>query len=154
MLIARRSTPPPGRSSATIPPPRSPPPSSTSTSTAEFDIDACAASSVLALAGGLRARLGDDPGALELLHDAVVVGRDQGARPQLAAALDWALSPLIRTGRPDVAATFLGGAHPGRARRRRQLPRRRRRQSARHSNASAAVLGDARPTNSSPAAPR
>jgi predicted ATPase len=79
----------------------------------QFDIHAFAASSVMALAAGLRARLGDDPGALELLHDAVVVGRDSGARPQLAAALDWALSPLTRTGRPDVAATFLGGLTRG-----------------------------------------
>ena len=79
----------------------------------QSDIAAFAASSVMALAGGLRARLGDDPGALELLHDAVVVGRDQGTRPQLAAGLDWALSPLTRTGRPDVAATFLGGLTRG-----------------------------------------
>jgi len=79
----------------------------------QFDIHAFAASSVMALAGGLRARLGDDPGALELLHDAVVVGRDQGARPQLAAGLDWALSPLTRTGRPDVAATLLGALTRG-----------------------------------------
>jgi predicted ATPase/class 3 adenylate cyclase len=79
----------------------------------QFDLHSFAASSVMALAGGLRARLGDDPGALELLHDAVVVGRDQGARPQLSAGLDWALSPLTRTGRPDVAATFLGALTRG-----------------------------------------
>jgi predicted ATPase/class 3 adenylate cyclase len=79
----------------------------------ESDIGAFVASSVMALAGGLRGRLGDDPGALELLHDAIVVGRDQGTRPQVAAGLDWALSPLTRTERPDVAATFLGGLTRG-----------------------------------------
>ena len=79
----------------------------------QFDTGAFSASTVMALAGGLRARLGDDSGALELLHQAVVVGRDQGVRPQLAAGLDWALSPLIRAGRPDVAATFLGGLTRG-----------------------------------------
>jgi predicted ATPase/class 3 adenylate cyclase len=65
-------------------------------------------SAVMALAGGLRSRLGDDPGALELLHEAVVLARDQGARPQLAATLDWALRPLLATGQPEIAATFLG----------------------------------------------
>jgi predicted ATPase/class 3 adenylate cyclase len=79
----------------------------------EFDVSAGAACSVMALAGGLRARLGDDTGALALLREAVVVGRDQGVRPQLAAALDWALSPLTRAGRPTVAATFLGALTRG-----------------------------------------
>jgi len=79
----------------------------------ESDIAAFAASSVMALAGGLRARLGDDDGALELFHEAIIVGRDQGTRPQLAAALDWALSALTRTGRPDVAATVLGALTRG-----------------------------------------
>jgi tetratricopeptide (TPR) repeat protein len=63
---------------------------------------------VLALAGGLRARLGDPVGALDYLHEAVVVARDQGTRPQLAAALDWALSPLVKLGRLEPAATFVG----------------------------------------------
>ena len=67
----------------------------------------------MALAGGLRARLGDDTGALELLYEAVTLARDQGLRPQLAAALDWALSPLLRTGSSDVAATFLGSLTRG-----------------------------------------
>jgi ATP/maltotriose-dependent transcriptional regulator MalT len=79
----------------------------------ESDVAAFGASSVMALAGGLRARLGDDTGALELFHEAIIVGRDQGTRPQLAAALDWALSPLTRTGRPDVAAIFLGALSLG-----------------------------------------
>jgi tetratricopeptide (TPR) repeat protein len=74
----------------------------------ELEIDPRLGSSVLALAGGLRARLRDDTGALEILHRAVAVSRDQGTRPQLVAALDWALTPLVRTGRPDVAATLLG----------------------------------------------
>jgi predicted ATPase len=77
------------------------------------DIAAGAASTVTALAGGLRARLRDDPGALELLRGAIIIGRDQGARPQLASGLDWTLSPLIRAGRPDVAATLLGGLTTG-----------------------------------------
>ena len=79
----------------------------------ESDVAAFTATSVMALAGGLRARLGDDTGALELFHEAVVLGRDQGVRPQLAAALDWALSPLTRTGHPDVAATFIGALTQG-----------------------------------------
>ena len=65
-------------------------------------------SAVTALAGGLRSRLGDDTLALELLHEAVVLARDQGARPQLAATLDWALRPLLRTGQPEVVAILLG----------------------------------------------
>jgi hypothetical protein len=79
----------------------------------ETDVGTGARSSALALAGGLRARLGDDAGALGLLHDAVTNGRDQGVRPQLAAALDWSLSPLLRTGHPDVAATLVGGLTQG-----------------------------------------
>jgi hypothetical protein len=79
----------------------------------EIDIAAAHAPGVNSLTGGLRARLGDDAGALELLHEAVIVGRDQGVRPQLAAALDWALSPLSRTGQADVAATFIGGLTGG-----------------------------------------
>jgi predicted ATPase/class 3 adenylate cyclase len=80
----------------------------------QFDISHHAATSaVMALAGGLRARLGDNTGALEVLHEAVLVARDQGARPQLAAALDWALSPLRRAGQPGTAATFLGALTRG-----------------------------------------
>jgi len=41
------------------------------------------------------------------------VSRDQGARPQLAAALDWSLSPLIKVGRPEPAATFVGALTSG-----------------------------------------
>jgi predicted ATPase/class 3 adenylate cyclase len=74
----------------------------------EFEIGAGSATSVLGLAGGLRARLGDDHGALDLLHQAVALGRDQGVRPQLTAAVDWSLTPLLRTGRPEVAAVLLG----------------------------------------------
>jgi predicted ATPase len=79
----------------------------------EYGVGIGTTSSVLALAGGLRARLGNDAGALELLHEAVIVARDHGVRPQLAAALDWSLSPLFRTGRPEVAATFLGALTDG-----------------------------------------
>jgi hypothetical protein len=74
----------------------------------EFKIRPSDASSVLGLAGGLRARLGDDTGALEFLHQAVALARDQGVRPQFVAALDWSLTPLLRTGRPDVVAALLG----------------------------------------------
>ena len=42
--------------------------------------------SVHALAGGLRARLGDEAGAFPHLYDAVLVGRDHGVRSQLASA--------------------------------------------------------------------
>jgi tetratricopeptide (TPR) repeat protein len=79
----------------------------------EMGADPRSAGSVLALAGGLRARLRDDTGALEILAQAVILDRDLGARPQLAAAFDWALSPLLRTGRPDVAATLLGALTTG-----------------------------------------
>jgi predicted ATPase/class 3 adenylate cyclase len=79
----------------------------------EFGTGPGATGSALALAGGLRARLGDDTGALEFLQEAVRLARDQGSRPQIAAALDWSLSPLLRTGRADVAATFLGALTDG-----------------------------------------
>jgi predicted ATPase/class 3 adenylate cyclase len=79
----------------------------------EFGINRGSASSVLGLAGGLRARLGDDPGAIELLRRAVALARDQGVRPQFIAALDWSLTPLTRTGRPEVAAAFLGALTRG-----------------------------------------
>jgi hypothetical protein len=68
---------------------------------------------VLALAGGLRARLGDPVAALALLREAIVVSRDQGRRPQLASALDWSLVPLIKIGRPQAAATFVGALAGG-----------------------------------------
>jgi hypothetical protein len=74
----------------------------------EFDVGIGAATGMMALAGGIRARLGEDAGALVILHESITLGRDQGVRPQLAAALDFALTPLLRTGRPEVAATFLG----------------------------------------------
>jgi hypothetical protein len=79
----------------------------------EVGISAAPATGVMGLAGGLRARLGDNTGALELLHEAIIIGRDQATLPQLAGGLDWALSPLTRTGRPDVAAVFLGGLSGG-----------------------------------------
>src|SRR5262249_19525626 len=79
----------------------------------EFDVGTGSTSSVLALAGGLRARLGDDDDALELMHEALVIARDQGVRPQFAGTPDWSLSPLLRTGRGAVAATFLGALTDG-----------------------------------------
>jgi hypothetical protein len=79
----------------------------------EFGTGPGATGSALALAGGLRARLGDDTGALEFLQEAVTLARDQGSRPQFAAALDWSLSPLLRNGRAEVAATFLGALTDG-----------------------------------------
>jgi predicted ATPase/class 3 adenylate cyclase len=79
------------------------------------DVPALASGSAaaMALASRLRARLGDDTGALELCHEAVIVGRDQGSRPQLAAVLDRALNPLARTGRPDIAAILIGALSSG-----------------------------------------
>jgi predicted ATPase/class 3 adenylate cyclase len=74
---------------------------------------ALVASSSLALAGGLRARLGDPEGAIPLLRDAVIMSRDHGARPSLAAALDWSLSPLVKLGRPEPAATLVGALTGG-----------------------------------------
>ena len=69
--------------------------------------------SVLAVAGGLRSRLGDPSGAFELLRESLLIARDQGARPQLAAALDWALSPLSKIGRTEAAAVFVGALSKG-----------------------------------------
>ena len=68
---------------------------------------------LLALAAGLRARLGDDHGALPVLHDAVVIARDDGTLPQAAAALTFALNPLCRTGQQEVAATLIGALERG-----------------------------------------
>ncbi len=68
---------------------------------------------LMALAAGVRARLGDDHGALPLLRDAVVIARDDGTLPPAAAALGFALNPLCRTGHPDVAATLLGALDRG-----------------------------------------
>jgi predicted ATPase/class 3 adenylate cyclase len=70
-------------------------------------------SGVLALAGGLRARTGDNEGALALMPEAVRIARDTGIRPTLAATLDWALAPLVRTGRAECAATFVGALDDG-----------------------------------------
>jgi hypothetical protein len=81
-----------------------------------------AAGAGMALAGGLRGRLGDLIGALELLREAVIVSRDQGARPQVAAALDWSLTPLIKVGRPEPAATFVGALTGGPLAENGQLP--------------------------------
>ena len=71
------------------------------------------AAGMFSLAGGLRFRTGDSDGALELLRAAVVLARDLGARPQLAAALDWSLSPLVKVGRPESAATLVGALTRG-----------------------------------------
>jgi predicted ATPase/class 3 adenylate cyclase len=70
-------------------------------------------SAALALAGGIKARLGDEVGALRYLHGAVTVSRDQGARPSMAAALDWSLRVLVRMERPDTAAVFVGALTAG-----------------------------------------
>ena len=64
------------------------------------------------MAGGLRFRIGDLDGALELLRESVFAARDMGARPQLSATLDWSLSPLVKVGRPEPAAT-LSARSPG-----------------------------------------
>jgi predicted ATPase/class 3 adenylate cyclase len=66
-----------------------------------------------ALAAGLRARLGDNHGALPLLRDAVVIARDDGTLPTAAAALGFALNPLCRIGRPEAAATLIGALDRG-----------------------------------------
>ena len=70
-------------------------------------------SGALSLAAGLRARRGDDPGALELLHDALALARDDGTMPQAAAALTYAVRPLRHLGRDDAAAVFVGAMERG-----------------------------------------
>ena len=72
-----------------------------------------ATAGLLAMAGGLRLRAGDPNGALELLREAVLAARDLGARPQLSATLDWSLSPLVKVGRPESAATLVGALTRG-----------------------------------------
>jgi predicted ATPase/class 3 adenylate cyclase len=69
--------------------------------------------SALGLAGGLRARLGDPFDALGYLQAGLVVTRDQGVRPQLAAVLDWGLQVLPRVGRPEAAARCYGALTSG-----------------------------------------
>ena len=71
------------------------------------------ASSSIALAGSLRARVGDPEGAIPLLLDAVTIARDHDARPSLAAALAWSVSPLVKLGHPEPAATLLGALTGG-----------------------------------------
>ena len=68
---------------------------------------------VLAMLGSLRARLGDLSGALDPLSEAVRFTRDQGSRPQLAAALDWSINPLVKLGRLVAAATLVGALNDG-----------------------------------------
>ena len=68
---------------------------------------------MMSLAASLRSRLGDDAGALTLLRDAAVIARDDGTRPQAAAALGFSLNPLCRTGRHEVAAVLIGALDRG-----------------------------------------
>lgn len=70
-------------------------------------------STILALGGGLRSRLGDHVGAFELLAAAARLCRDDGARPQLASVLDWSIAPLVKTERSEVAVVFLGALTGG-----------------------------------------
>jgi hypothetical protein len=69
--------------------------------------------SVLAMGGGLRAHLGDLDGALEYFHRSAVATRDEGVRPQFAAALDWSVPALVKLDRPRVATVFLGALTQG-----------------------------------------
>jgi predicted ATPase/class 3 adenylate cyclase/tetratricopeptide (TPR) repeat protein len=71
------------------------------------------AAGLVAMAGGLRFRMGDPNGALELLREAVLAARDLGGRPQLSATLDWSLGPLVKIGRPEPAATLVGALTRG-----------------------------------------
>ena len=67
---------------------------------------------VYGMLAGLRFRTGDVDDAIGLLREAVLA-RDVGARPQLAAALDWSLSPLVKIGRPAPAARLVGALDDG-----------------------------------------
>jgi predicted ATPase/class 3 adenylate cyclase len=69
--------------------------------------------SSLALAGGLRARLGDPESAIPLLREGLILCRDHGARPSVGATLDWSLAPLVKLGHPEPAATFVGALSGG-----------------------------------------
>jgi predicted ATPase/class 3 adenylate cyclase len=69
--------------------------------------------SALALAGGLRARLGGHDEAVVYLHRAALAARDDGVRPQLAGVLDWSVPTLVATDRPEVAAVLLGAVTEG-----------------------------------------
>jgi tetratricopeptide (TPR) repeat protein len=70
-------------------------------------------SGAAAIAASIRSRLGDDAGALELLHDALVVSRDDGTLPMTAAVLASAVRPLRHTGRNDAAAVMIGAMDHG-----------------------------------------
>ena len=48
-----------------------------------------------------------------LLRRAVAICRDQGIGPQLAATIDWALGPLLRTDQATVAARLIGALTDG-----------------------------------------
>ena len=50
---------------------------------------------------------------MPLLREAVILCRDQGARPSLAATLDWSLAPLVKLEHPGPAATFIGALSDG-----------------------------------------
>ena len=71
------------------------------------------AGAALGLAGGLRGRLGDPVGAVEALRGGVVASRDEGARPQVAATLEWSISVLIQVGRTEAAAVCMGALTAG-----------------------------------------
>jgi hypothetical protein len=68
---------------------------------------------LIALAAGAQARLGNEPAALALLREAIVICRDDGTRPMAAAVLGFALSPLRRAGGPEVAAVLVGALDRG-----------------------------------------
>ena len=105
----------PGRSSETSPPPRSPPRSNASRSQR---VGLAQGGAPLGAARAGRRAPGTRSGDPERRARAPPrssdrVARDQGARPQLAATLDWSLSPLVKLGRPEPAATFVGALTGG-----------------------------------------
>lgn len=51
--------------------------------------------------------------ALGLLHEGVRAARDLGARPQLAAVLDWSLTVLVKIGRSEPAGMLVGALTHG-----------------------------------------
>jgi predicted ATPase/class 3 adenylate cyclase len=69
--------------------------------------------SALSNVAQLRARQGDQLGALTALRESIACIDRIGDRPQLVAAVDWAIAILERFGHPDPTAVLVGVAVDG-----------------------------------------
>ena len=69
--------------------------------------------SIAGFAAHLRARAGDEIGAIEALREAFLYLAEVGDRPQFVGAVTYAIRILGRWGEDEVAATLLGVAVDG-----------------------------------------